>query len=57
MSPVGTEFELKITADLVNMELVDGSRARLVLVMPIWVRHKDIVQFGYTPGCKECRAP
>ena len=21
------------------------------------MRHKDIVQFGYTPGCKGCRAP
>ena len=51
-----TEFELKTAADAVITELVDRPQATLALVMPFWVRHKDIVQFGYTPGCRGCRA-
>ena len=31
-------------------------KARLAPVKPFWVRHKDVVQFGYTPGCKGCQA-
>ena len=46
----GTEIELKITADPVNTEPVDRPQAIPVLVTPFQVRHKDIVQFGYTPG-------
>ena len=55
-SPSGTEFELKITAGTINVELIDKPQARPVPVMPFRLRHKDIVQFGYTPECKGCRA-
>ena len=53
---IGTEFELKISADPVNTEPVDRPQARPVFVVPICVRHWDIVQFGYTPGCRTARA-
>ena len=55
-SQSGTEFELKITADRVNTEPIDKAQAKPMPVMPFRVRHKDIVQFGHTPGCKGCRA-
>ena len=55
-SPSVTECDMKITADHVNTEAVDRPQARPVPVMPFRVRHKDVLQFGYTPGCKGCRA-
>ena len=52
-SPFGTEFKLKITADPVNTEPVDRAQARPVIVVPFRARHKDIVQFGFTPGARD----
>ena len=51
-SPAGPEFDLKITADPVNTEAMAKPQARPPVVTPFPVRHKDIVEFGYTPGCK-----
>ena len=51
-SPSGKEVKLKIIAAPVGTEAVDRPQARPLSVMSFRVRHKDILQVGYTQGCK-----
>ena len=55
-SPAGPDFELKITADPMIQEPMEKPQAKPPGVQSFRVTHKDIVNYGYTPGCRGCRA-
>ena len=52
-SPSGAEFELKITAEPTIEKHLCKPQANPAVFR---VTHHDIVRFGYTSGCKGCRA-
>ena len=52
----GTEFELRITAEPELDVQAERSQVSPTPVIPFSMRIKNVAQYGYTQGCKGCRA-